>query len=205
MKSSVVPDLIMVRIYSIRSFLIISILLTFIYNIPVDAQNIALEEAQKVRQQRLEQEAERVFELRREMSQRLLWDWGGSERFMFLTYDDIDNAGVSDKRRTQKSNNFYLWGNLNLDDIHNFYVRFRGQHIDWNQGDEYRSTENQFKWNLEEGFDQGIYTITIDKALRKYLKYEIPVRMELKAGRFRSSIGRQIAYAKNANGIELYG
>lgn len=169
------------------------------------AQNIALEEAQKVRQQKLDMEVQRVVEARLTLAQRLLWDWGGSERFMFLTYDDIDNASVSDKRRTQKSNNFYLWGNLNLDDIHSFYVRFRGQHIDWNQGDEYRSTENQFKWNLEEGFDQGIYTITIDKALKKYLKYEIPFQMELKAGRFRSSIGRQIAYAKNANGIELNG
>ena len=204
-KSSVVPVIIMVRIYSIKGFFIISILLTYIHSVPVDAQNIALEEAQKVRQQKLEKEVAHVLEARRELSQRLLWDWGGSERFMFLTYDDIDNASVSDKRRTQKSNNFYLWGNLNLDDIHSFYVRFRGQHIDWNQGDEYRSTENQFKWNLEEGFDQGIYTITIDKALKKYFKCEIPVQMELKAGRFRSSIGRQIAYAKNANGIELNG
>jgi hypothetical protein len=169
------------------------------------AQNIALQEAQKVRQQRLELEVQKVLEARRTLSQRLLWDWGGSERSMFLTYDDIDNAGVSDKRRTQRSHYLYLWGNLNLDDIHHFYVRLRGEYIDWNHGDEYRSTENKLSWNMEEGFDQGFYTLSIDKALKKYLNCEIPVRMELKAGRFRSSIGRQIAYAKNGNGIELNG
>jgi hypothetical protein len=188
----------------IRNFVIFSI---FLINLPVNntlyAQDIALEEQLKVRQQRLEQEAERAFELRREMSQRLLWDWGGSERFMFLTYDDIDNDRQSDKRRTQKSNNFYLWGNLNLDDIHGFYVRFHGEQIDWNQGDKYRSTENQFKWNLEEGFDQGTYTLNIDKALKKYLDYEMPFKAKLTAGRFRSSLGSQLAYTKRANGVQF--
>ncbi len=162
-------------------------------------------EAHKVRQQRLELEAQRALDLRRTLAQRLLWDWGGSERFMFLTYDDIDNARVSDKRRTQRSNDFYLWGNLNLEDIHNFYVRFHGQHIDWNPGDEYRSTENQFHFNIEEGFDQGTYTLNIDKALKNYLNYSIPVQMELTVGRFRSYIGKQIVYSNRGNGIQLSG
>ena len=189
----------------IRSFLIISILLTFIYSIPVYAQNIALEEAQKVRQQKLEKEAARALEARKSLSQRFLWDWGGSERFMFLTYDDIDNAGQSDKRRTERTNNFNLWGILNLGDIHSFYVRFSGEQIDWNQGDEYRSTENQFKWNLEEGFDQGTYTLSIEKALKEYFNYEIPVQIQLTAGRFSSSLGSQLAYSEKGNGVQLDG
>ncbi|MBT3879490.1 MAG: alginate export family protein [Candidatus Scalindua sp.] len=160
-------------------------------------------EALRIRQQRLDLETAHALDLRREMSQHLLWDWGGSERFMFLTYDDIDNERISDKRRTQRANNFYLWGSLNLDDIHSFYVRFHGQQIDWNSGDEYRSTENQFKWNMEEGFDQGTYTIHIDRALKKYFDYEIPAQIQLTAGRFRSSIGSQLAYVKRANGVQL--
>ncbi len=59
-------------------------------------------EAQKVRQQKLEMEVQRVMDIRGTMAQRLLWDWGGSERFIFLTYDDIDNNRVSDKRRTSR-------------------------------------------------------------------------------------------------------
>jgi hypothetical protein len=169
------------------------------------AQNIAIEEAHKMRQMKLEQEARRALDARREMAQRFLWDWGGSERFMFLTYDDIDNNSVSDKRRTQRSNNFYLWGNLNLDDIHNFYVRFHGEHIDWNSGDQYRSTENQFHWNLEEGFDEGHYTISIDKALKSYLNYSIPVQINLKAGRFSSYLGSQLAFVRKVNGIQIEG
>ena len=74
-----------------------------------------LQEAQKVRQQRLEMEVQRVLDIRGTMAQRLLWDWGGSNSYMFLTYDDIDNARVSDKRRTMRFNRTYLWGNLNLE------------------------------------------------------------------------------------------
>ncbi len=169
------------------------------------AQDISIEEAHKVRQMKLEQEAQHALELRREMAQRYLWDWGGSERFMFLTYDDIDNDRVSDKRRTMRSNNFYLWANLNLDDIHSFYLRFHGEHIDWNQGDKYRSTENQFKFNLEEGFDEGHYSINIDRALESYLNYPIPVQMKLTVGRFRSYLGSQLAYVRKGNGIQLEG
>ncbi len=192
-----------------RIFIFSIIFCVYLISIAVDgilyAQDIAIEEAHKVRQMRLEQETQRALELRREMAQRFLWDWGGSERFMFLTYDDIDNDRISDKRRTMKSNNFYLWGNLNLDDIHNFYVRFHGEHIDWNQGDQYRSTENQFKFNLEEGFDEGHYTLNIDRALESYLSYSIPVQMKLKAGRFRTYIGSQLAYVRKSNGIQLEG
>jgi hypothetical protein len=162
-------------------------------------------EAQKVRQQKLEMEVQRVMDIRGTMAQRRLWDWGGSDRYLFLTYDDIDNARVSDKRRTMRNNSAYLWGNLNLDDIHNFYVMLFLEHVDRNSGSEYRSSENRFKWNPEEGFYQGTYTLSIDKALKKYLKYEIPVQMDLTAGRFRSSIGKQIAYSKRANGAELNG
>jgi hypothetical protein len=154
---------------------------------------------------RLKLETERALDARREMAQRFLWDWGGSERFLFLTYDDIDNNSISDKRRTRRSNNFYLWGNLNLDDIHNFYVRFHGEQIDWNSGDQYRSTENQFHWNLEEGFDEGHYTINIDRALESYLSYYIPVQMQLKAGRFDTYIGSQLAYIRRTNAIQLEG
>ncbi len=165
----------------------------------------SIQEAQKIRQQRLDLEVQKIMDLDQAMSQRLLFDWGGTERFMFLTYDDIDNQSVSDKRRTQKTNNVYLWGSLNLDNIHNFYVRLHGQHIDWNRGDQYRSTENQLKWNLEEGFDQGTYTLSIDKALKKYFNYNMPVQTKLTAGRFRSSLGSQLAYTKRANGVQLEG
>ena len=165
----------------------------------------SLQEAQKVRQQKLEREAQRALDLRRTKAQRFLLDWGGSERFYFTTYDDIDNAGQSDKRRTMKSNNFNLWGNLNLGDIHNFYVRFKGEHIDYNQGDQYRSTENQFHWNLEEGFDEGTYAISIDRVIEKYLKYSMPVQLKLTVGRFSSYIGSQLAFVKKGNGIQLDG
>jgi hypothetical protein len=178
----------------------------------VPAENSAfaqsIQEAQKVRIQRLQLEAQRVFDLRRTMAQRYLWDWGGSETFTFSTYDDpvlINDTSVRHKRRTVKSNTFNLWGSLNLDDIHNFYVRFKGYHNDYNQGDQYRSTENQFSWNLEEGFDEGTYAINIDKAVEKYFKYSMPLQLRLTAGRFSTSLGSQLAYTKKTNGVQLDG
>ncbi len=108
-------------------FCLIFIILTFAFTVSAHAQSAAQMEALKIRQQRLDLETAHALDLRREMLQHLLWDWRGSERFMFLTYDDIGNDRVSDKRRTQRPNNFYLWGSLNLDDIHSFYVRFHGR------------------------------------------------------------------------------
>lgn len=63
-------------------------------------------EAQKVRIQKLQIEAQRAYDLRRTMAQRFLWDWGGSETFTFNTYDDpvlISDDNVRTKRRTLKS------------------------------------------------------------------------------------------------------
>ena len=114
----------------------------------------SIQEAQKVRLQKLQIEAQKVFDLRRSMSQRFLWDWGGSETTSINTFDDpvlMSSTSFRHKRRTMKTNNFNLWGSLNLGEIHSFYVRLKGQHIDYNRGDHYRSSENQIKWNLEEG------------------------------------------------------
>ncbi|GAX62661.1 hypothetical protein SCALIN_C38_0024 [Candidatus Scalindua japonica] len=164
-----------------------------------------IEQATGVRQLKQDLEAQREMDLKRDLAQRFPWDWGGYERFSFLTFDDIDNRGVSDKRRTQRVSNTYLWGNMNVGDIHNFYMRLHLKYIDWNQGDEYRSTENQFKWNLEEGFNYGTYTLSIDRALKKYFNYEAPFQMKLTAGRFRSSLGNQMVYTRRANGVQLEG
>ncbi len=166
------------------------------------------QEAQKVRLQKLQLEAQRVFDLRRSMAQRFLWDWGGSETCTFNTYDDpvlISDTSVRHKRRTLKTNTFNLWGSLNLDEIHSFYVRLKLQDIDYNRGDEYRSTENQFKWNLEEGFDEGTYIINIDKAIKKYFKYTMPLQLRMTAGRFNTFLGSQLAYTKKTNGVQIDG
>lgn len=199
------------RLYKFFIAGIISIILCcFLAYVPTENSAFAqsIQEAQKVRLQKLQLEAQQVFDLRRTMAQRFLWDWGGSETFTFNTYDDpvlISDTRVRHKRRTMKTNYFDIWGNLNLDDIHNFYVRFRGVHIDYNQGDEYRSTENQFKWNLEEGFDEGTYALNIDRAVEKYFKYSMPLQLRLTAGRFNSSLGGQLAFVKKCNGVQLDG
>ncbi len=168
----------------------------------------SIQEAQKVRLKKLQIEAQKVFDLRRSMSQRLLWDWGGSETTSINTFDDpvlISDIRVRHKRRTKKQNDFNLWGSLNLDEVHSFYVRLKGQHIDYNRGDHYRSSENQLKWNLEEGFDEGTYIMNIDKAVEKYFKYTMPLQLRLTAGRFTTSIGSQLAYTKKTNGVQLDG
>ena len=201
-------------VYRLRKFLIvvvIGIILTccLVY---VPAENSAfaqsIQEAQKVRLQKLQIEAQKVFDLRRSMAQRLLWDWGGSETTSINTYDDpvlISDTNVRHKRRTKKQNDFNLWGSLNLDEIHSFYVRLKGQHIDYNRGDEYRSSENQLKWNMEEGFDECTYIMNIDKAAEKYFKYTMPLQLRLTAGRFTTSLGSRLAYTKKTNGVQLDG
>ena len=81
-------------VYRLRRFLIvvvIGIILTccLVY-VPTENSAFAqsIQEAQKVRLQKLQIEAQKVFDLRRSMAQRLLWDWGGSETTSINTYDD---------------------------------------------------------------------------------------------------------------------
>ena len=197
------------RLYKVFSAGVIGIILSCcLAYVPAENSAFAqsIQEAQKVRLQKLQIEAQKVFDLRHSMAQRLLWDWGGSETFTFSTYDDpvlISDFVYRHKRRTMKTNNFNLWGSLNLNEIHSFYVRLKGQHIDYNRGDQYRSTENQFKWNMEEGFDEATYIVNIDKAVKKYFKYTMPLQLRLTAGRFTTSIGSQLAYTKKTNGVQL--
>ncbi len=178
----------------------------------VPAENSAfaqsIQEAQKVRLQKLQLEAQQVFDLRRSMAQCFLWDWGGSDTFTFNTYNDpvlIDDTSVRRKRRTMRTNTLNLWGNLNLDEIHSFYLRLKLLYINYNRGDEYRSTNTQFKWNLEEGVDECTYVINIDKAIEKYYKYTIPFQLRMTVGRFNTSLGSQLAYTKKTNGVQLDG
>jgi len=197
------------RLYKVFSAGVIGIILSCcLAYVPAENSAFAqsIQEAQKVRLQKLQIEAQKVFDLRHSMAQRLLWDWGGSETFTFSTYDDpvlISDFVYRHKRRTMKTNNFNLWGSLNLNEIHSFYVRLKGQHIDYNRGDQYRSTENQFKWNMEEGFDEATYIINIDKAVKQYFKYTMPLQLRLTAGRFNTSLGSQLAYTKKTNGVQL--
>jgi len=79
------------RLYKVFSAGVIGIILSCcLAYVPAENSAFAqsIQEAQKVRLQKLQIEAQKVFDLRHSMAQRLLWDWGGSETFTFSTYDD---------------------------------------------------------------------------------------------------------------------
>ncbi|MFQ5956833.1 MAG: hypothetical protein ACE5KK_03585 [Candidatus Brocadiales bacterium] len=154
-----------------------------------------------MRLDKLEREAQKILEARRELSQRFFYDYGGWSSGTYITYDDLSNDGVSKKRRTLRLNDTRVWASLNVEDIHNVYVRARVAYNDWLRGDEYRRREDDLNVDL----DQAFYTLDFRNALKTYFDTSMPFRLKLKGGRFRSYIGNGLAYSRLALGLQLEG
>lgn len=166
-----------------------------------EAPAITLEQIQEYRKQKQEREARRSLEARRELGQRLLYDYGGWYRLTYMFFDDLNNEGTHRKTRALKSHDLRLWGLLNIDETHSLYFRERLDHTDFNKGSEFRRSED----DLNVDIDQGYYTLHIDEALKRYFNGDLPLYLDLNAGKFFTEIGNGLSYSRVAIGVELTG
>ncbi|MBN2210408.1 MAG: alginate export family protein [Sedimentisphaerales bacterium] len=68
---------------------------------------------------------------------RAVVNWGGWFRSSFWDIDDnldLDGDGRNDGRHTLRRQQLRLYGDINLDQVHQFYVRGRLDYLDWNSG-----------------------------------------------------------------------
>ncbi len=85
----------------------------------------------------------------RPAAEKLNYDAGGWFTFAIFNYDD----GESSTHRMLRRYDLRLWGRLELDDAHRFYVRGRTSYDDWNtgdhpygRGDEYHDPDVERAW-----------------------------------------------------------
>jgi hypothetical protein len=126
-------------------------------------------------------------------AKRTLFDWGGWFRSSYWYLDErvdrgMDNGSGSRGLRRQQ---LRLWGNLNIDQVHQFYARTRLDYLDWNHGSSL--DHNDSDW---EGADleRGWYRFQLSQMQNAY-------NQESSDYDFWVKIGRQ--YVEFGNGLSL--
>lgn len=183
-------------------------LFLFLYSPPLGAQvapgRRAEEEVQRYRMERVEKEVRTALEARRELGQRLLYDYGGWDRINYITYDDLANNLRERKTRTLRYNDFRMWVSLNVDGVHYMYARAKAEYTDYIHHSQYQGRrEDDFNFDQ----DQVFYNLSINGALSRYfgVEFPVPLRLELQGGRFFSTLGNGLSYYRLAEGVELRG
>ncbi len=162
---------------------------------------LSQEQIQRLREQKLEQEAIQALEARSELGQRFLYDFGGWSRSYVMAFDSLNNAGTRDKTRVLKSEDLRLWSMVNVDGVQTLYFRGKMEYLDWNRGSQFRRRENDL--NVE--IDQGFYTLHLGKAIKRYLKKDVPFSLKATGGQFFATIGNGLSYSRVGIGGEVKG
>ncbi len=126
------------------------------------------------------------------LSQRALVDYGAYATYSYLSFDDAnhDNHGL---------NQFELvaYGQVKLDAANEFYVRGRGEYLDYNPGDAPNQRPNQIAGVVEEAW----YRFDLAEVCRANKQDRPPVDVELKAGRQFVDWGAGLTLDQYADGV----
>jgi hypothetical protein len=127
-------------------------------------------------------------------SKRALFDWGGWFRSSYWYLDEKVGRGPDDRdgSRGLRRQQLRLWGDLNIDQAHEFYARGRLDYLDWNHGSSL--DHNDSDW---EGADleRGWYRFQLSQWLNG--RGEAPGNFDfsIKAGRQYVEFGTGLALA----------
>ncbi|KPK74277.1 MAG: hypothetical protein AMJ79_14595 [Phycisphaerae bacterium SM23_30] len=116
-------------------------------------------------------------------AKRALFDWGGWFRSSYWAIDehvDRDFDGHDDGYHALRFQQWRLWGNINLDQAHQFYARAMLNYYDWNHRTSYDHNDSDWEGvNLERGW----YNFRLSQA--QYARGETPgdFDLALKIGR----------------------
>ncbi len=137
------------------------------------------------REQFLREDTRRQLDANMPKEQKTLATWGGYIIPQWQQYDDVR------KQSNFRQIDLRLWGNVVVDEVHQFYARMKLIHTNFGPGD------SPFGWNQDlEGpnLDQGFYEVRLSKALKKYWGVDLPVDS-------RVTVGRQ--FVEFGNGLSL--
>lgn len=100
---------------------------------------------------------------------RALFDWGGWVRNSFWAMDedgvDRDYDGRKDPRHVFRQQQLRLWGELNIDQVHQFYARMKLDYIDWNSGTSFNGDDSD---GIGPNLERGWYDFRLSRAQKAY-------------------------------------
>ena len=153
---------------------IIASLLVFLSAATGQAQQTA--DSFLTRQRAIEEQVRQDLNRELPIDQKADFDWGGWYSYYLFLYDD----GIKSSR-TFRQNDLRLWSSLSLDQgTHQFYVRGKLQHLDFNSGDSYDGNDNDW---VGPNLDRGFYQFDLQRALQAYQHERIPWNFKAKVGR----------------------
>jgi len=142
-------------------------------------------------------EEEKLRELEEEipLDQQVFFDWGVWLRFEYGKIED------EVKERTWRNYDARLWLNFNIENVHQFYARFRIDWLDFNGGDSFDGND----YDVEgPDLDQAFWRMNVSNWLEKMGK-PLPLNLDLsfRVGRQFMYLGRGIAYSRIDEGFEI--
>ncbi len=139
----------------------------------------------------LEEERRRVLDETIDISQEFEYDFGGWIRGEFITFDDAPYRDT----RTLRFYDLRLWGRARVAEIPRVSARLLMQYTDFNKGDQYGHSQNDFDGpNL----DQGFYEIDLSAAVGM-------TKLTGRLGRQFFQVGRGIALNGTMDGLSIEG
>ena len=129
------------------------------------------------------------------VDQRLLIDYGGYVGFSYLSVDDTNNDNHV-LRQTDAIG--YL--RLNLDDVHEFYVRGRLTYQDFNDGDNFDTTEGD---ELEKRIDRLYYRFDLRRAMAAYTGKHVDYDVALLGGRQLTDWANGLVLVQTLDGVTI--
>lgn len=150
-----------------------------------------------VTEERLREEA---LEAERLRMQPFTLEFGGWYRFSYFWFEEPGLGFLPSNDINLRNHDIRVWLSANLEDIHYGYVRFRLGFIDFSPGDSFDGNDEDTEGvNL----DMGFYRINLTKALRKYFEVELPLTVQVQAGRQYFNLGTGLVYSQIDDGVQI--
>jgi hypothetical protein len=128
------------------------------------------------------------------LGQRVYLDYGGFTSLNYLTLDDSNL-----NNRTLREYDLTLYAHLNLDGVHDFFVRGRGFYRDFNNGDAFDSSVNGTDGHLERAY----YQFNLARYLAAYQGKQIENDVSIKLGRDFIFWGNGLTLAQELDGGQV--
>ena len=124
---------------------------------------------------------------------RMVFDWGGWFRSSYWALEeDVDRNfdGSSDGDHVLRRQQLRLWGNVTIDQVHQFYGRMKLDYLDWNHGTSFDGKDDDWVGaNLERGW----YDFRLSRAQWSYGQEPGDFDLGVKVGRQYVELGTGLA------------
>lgn len=158
--------------------------------------------AQNTQIERFERQLEQIYRdtrLRADtdlpVDQRALFDYGGYLTFSFVSVDDLDA-----RSHTLRQTDLNLFGRVNLDGAHEFFVRGHSRYRDWNSGDDFAGHGDDWE---EFDFDRLFYIFDLQAAKGAYDGEIVDYNVRAKVGRQLVSWGNGVTLSETLDAADV--